>query len=417
MNGKKTGQVLAALNFMILMAALGASDSLRGIFAPAFQEHFSLNASSLSLIIVVSYIGNLIFLCFGGQILDAYPKKKVTLSVIALWMGALILYLTTDHFILLLVGMFFSMGASTLLNTTVNILTPALFVTAPGMMVNIFFFVQGIGTSGSQNLAGRAAGSYQAFRMVNLILLVMGIISFLLLLKVEVPDDREKTGSKTKKNGREKKDGKAKTSGGENKVPWTDIMKADGFWMLVLIFGLYFVAEHGILNWLVSYGTESLGLTSAKAAFYLSLFFGGMTVGRLVFAPAVSRFGAFKSILFFGGAGTLLFTAGILSGTGGLWMLSLSGLAMSILYPTLVFMINYIFPANMLGGALGMVISVATLFDIGFNFLFGRLIDRIGFSVSFLIIPACMVGFYISYLVFYRRYKALQKSNVRGEHE
>lgn len=44
--------------------------------------------------------------------------------------------------------MFLALGASTLLNTTVNILTPAVFCYA-GLMVNVLF-IQGIGTSGSQ---------------------------------------------------------------------------------------------------------------------------------------------------------------------------------------------------------------------------------------------------------------------------
>ena len=124
MEHRRVGELRAAAGFMILMAGLGVSDSLRGIFAPVFQQHFTLNASGLSVIIMVSYLGNLVFLSLGGQMMDRFDRKKTTMAVLLLWMAALVVYVVSDHFLLLLVSVFFAMGASTLLNTTVNLLTP-----------------------------------------------------------------------------------------------------------------------------------------------------------------------------------------------------------------------------------------------------------------------------------------------------
>lgn len=390
MEKKKSGHILIAINFMILMAALGASDSLRGIFAPALQEHFSLNAMELSMIIMVSYVGNLVFLCFGGKALDKYNRKKASMCVTVIWIAALLLYVFTDNYYCLLAGMFFAMGTSTLLNTTINILTPTIFMTAPGMMVNIFFFVQGIGTSGSQKLAGTVAGSYEAFKTVNFVLAAMGLISLFLLWKADIPDVRQQNETGSIPDEKEGSFGKA--------------MKREGFWLLVLIFGLYFIGEHGIMNWLVSYGTNALGMEPAEAATYLSAFYGGITVGRLLLSPVVAKAGAFRSIRMFGGVGTVLFVLGLLLGGRGLWMLSLSGLAISIIYPTLVYLVRYLYPVQMLGVGLGAVISIATLFDIGFNVLFGRMIDLAGYQTSFLVIPISMAGFYVCYLIFAGKY-------------
>ena len=393
MEKRKSGRILVAINFMILMAALGASDSLRGIFAPAFQEHFSLSAMELSVIIMVSYVGNLVFLCLGGKVLDKYNRKLAAMGVTVIWMAALLLYVFTDNYYCLLVGMFFAMGTSTLLNTAINILTPAIFMTAPGMMVNIFFFVQGIGTSGSQKLAGSVAGNYGAFKAVNLLLAAMGLISLILLWRADIPDVRAWDSGETVEDSE---------NGG--KTAFLDAVKRKGFWLLVLIFGLYFIGEHGIMNWLVSYGTGALGMETSRAAAYLSGFYGGMTVGRLLFAPVVTKAGAFRSIRWFGGVGTALFVLGLVPGGPGRWLLSLSGLAVSIIYPTLVDLVRYIYPVHMLGAGLGAVISTATLFDIGFNVLFGRMIDVVGYGTSFLVIPLCMAGFYICYLFFAGKY-------------
>lgn len=383
MERKKPSRVFIAAEFMILMAALGAGDSLRGVFAPAFQRHFTLNATELSVIIMVSYLGNLCFLCLGGRALDRFNRKKVVVGLTAVWIGALLLFGFADNRLCLLAGMFLAMGSSTLLNTAVTILTPSVFVTNPGMMVNIFFFIQGTGTSLSQNIAGRGADSYRVFRLVSVLLAVMGAVSLLFLWRTGIP-------------GREadRQTGKPKT------VSYKTVIHRKGFGLLVLMFGCYFIAEHGIMNWLVSYGTNALKISPAKGAMYLSGFYGGITVGRLLLAPVVAKAGAFKSIRWFGGLGTVLFVLGILLRGRGLVLLSLSGLAVSVVYPTLVYLVRYFYPAEMLGTGLGMVISGATLFDVGFNVLFGRMIDVWGYRNSFLVLPLCMAGFYCCYLIF-----------------
>jgi len=42
------------------------------------------------------------------------------------------------------------------------------------------------------------------------------------------------------------------------------------------------------------------------------------------------------------------------------------------------------------------------LFDIGFNLVFGKLVDNVGFTYSILILPVSMIVFY---LLFYRLYR------------
>lgn len=118
---------IAFLCFAFLMAGLGANDALRGIFAPVFQNRYDLSGSQLSLIVTISYVGNLLFLSIGGKLLDLFPRKNVAMAVTAVWAGAVLINLVTDSYMWILVSMFLALGASTLLNTTVNILTPAVF--------------------------------------------------------------------------------------------------------------------------------------------------------------------------------------------------------------------------------------------------------------------------------------------------
>ena len=236
MNKEKNIRWIPVLCFGVLMLGLGSSDSLRGIFSPVFQEHYSVGGRGLSMMVVISYVGNLLFLSVGGKMMDTFDRKKVAMGMLGIWMAAVLLNVLTDSYPMILLSMFLALGASTMLNTTVNLLTPMVCAGYAGMMVNIFFFIQGIGTSGSQFLLGRFAFSYDGWKMINGVLFAVGLVSLGLFAMVNLKPEKEKT--------------KPKTS--QKKKP-QDMPGASIFWLLVLMMGFYFIGEHGIMNWMLTY--------------------------------------------------------------------------------------------------------------------------------------------------------------------
>lgn len=372
--------IVIFIGFMICMIVMGASDSMRGVFGGVFQEHFSLTTTQVSTIVTVSYIGNLVFLLLGGNILDRFEKKKVFLSVVGIWMCGATVFVATDNYMMLLVGMFLCMGASTLINTTINLLVPLVFAGAPSLIVNVLFFTQGIGTSTSQNLVGRYAEDISAWHLVNVVLLVIIAIGIVAVCFSKLPNP------KTEKQ----------------EVSYRRIIKHPAFLYLILIFGFYFIAEHGILNWFLAYCTSELGMNNESAAVYLSMFFGGMTIGRLVFAPVVQKLGVLKSIMLFGGVSTIIYSIGIAGGKHTVALLSMTGCMLSIVYPTLVLMIQKYYEKDCIATATGVIISIATIFDIVFNMLFGVITDIIGIRFAFYVLLMSMIMFYVVFLFFRR---------------
>lgn len=383
MNKEKNIRWIPVLCFGVLMLGLGSSDSLRGIFSPVFQEHYSVGGKGLSMMVVISYVGNLLFLSVGGKMMDTFDRKKVAMGMLGIWMAAVLLNVLTDSYPMILLSMFLALGASTMLNTTVNLLTPMVCAGYAGMMVNIFFFIQGIGTSGSQFLLGRFAFSYDGWKMINGVLFAVGLVSLVLFAMVNLKPEKIKPKTIQKKKPQ-------------------DMPGASIFWLLVLMMGFYFIGEHGIMNWMLTYCMNALQMPSHTASTYLSIFWGGMTVGRLVFAPVVQKLGVRKSLKYFGGAGTVLFVAGVLSGSKGVILLSSSGLLISILYPTMVLFFQQIYPVSVVATKTGAIISAATIADIVFNAGFGALSDSMGIQISFLILPVCMVLYYCFYLLLLR---------------
>lgn len=388
-SNKQTNRLTFAA-FVVLMVGLGSSDSLRGIFSTIFQQHFALSATQLGLIVTVSYIGNLVFLLVGGNLSARFAKKRVLQVLMLIWMAALALFALTDSYPVLLVAMALVMGSSTLLNTTMNLITPLLFTAAPGFFVNFLFFTQGIGTSGSQFFLGSMADGFPFWQYTNLGLLVLGVAAFGMLLFCQVPEEPAVApGALPRAEGR-------LTDRLGVVVPF------------VLVFGFYFIAEHGVMNWLVAYGTTGLEMTQAAASRYLSVFYGGVMLGRLVLSPLVDKLGVIRSMQLFGVISGVLYVAGSLGGAALMPLWAASGFFLSILYPTLVMSIRLYFPAQQVSGAAGTIISIASLADILFNVGFGRLVDLAGYRLSICVLPVSMVLFLITFLLFTRKCRPLK---------
>lgn len=385
---KKWSSRLTFFAFVVLMVGLGSNDSLRGIFSTIFQEHFSLTTTQLGLIVTASYIGNLVFLLVGGNLSTRFSKKRVLQVLILIWMAALALFAFTSNYTVLLIGMALALGSSTLLNTTMNLITPLLFATAPGFFVNFLFFTQEIGTSGSQYILGSHADGFAFWQHTNLVLLILGAVAFVLLLFCNVPEEAAAPA-----------DAPAQKGG----YDWRIIVP------YVLVFGFYFIAEHGVMNWMVAYGVDGLGLPQASAAKYLSVFFGGMMIGRLCLSPRVDKLGALKSLAAFGGVSCVLYLIGSLGGAVTMPVWAISGLSFSILYPTLVMSIRLYFPAQQVSGAAGTILSIASLADILFNVGFGKLVDMTGYAVSIRVLPLSVLAFFIVFMLFTKFCKPTQK--------
>ena len=385
--------ILFYIAFALMMLGLGCSDALRGVFAPIFQSHFELNASRLSLIVTISYFGNFIFMLLGSRLADEFGVRKVFITSMICWMAAMGLYVLTDNYWALVIGVFFAMGGSTLLNMLLNIMSPILFL-APATIVNTLFFVQGIGTTFAQGFIGSVASSFSHWKLVNSVMIGMGIVSLLIFISL----------SKNEQGLKKKEIKEVKT-----KISYGQIIGKPVFWLFVLIFGFYFVAEHGIMNWMNIYCQDWLKMEASQASIMPTLFFGGIMIGRLILAPMVSKVGVQKSLLYCLTVGTILFVITMVIKGPALYLLLFAGLGFSIIYPTMTICIQLYFPKDSMTTASGTILAVATLFDIGFNAVFGILIDSLGYGISMMILPVCAIFCLLVYFFLMKRFKPIRQ--------
>lgn len=409
----KSTQIALYVILAILMMALGASDALRGVFAPIFEEHFALSASDLSLIITISYIGNLVFMLLGTRIADSFGLRSVFIVTMLLWMAALASYLVTDNFILLLIGMFFAMGASTLLNIMLNLMSPFLFA-APGMILNTLFFTQGIGTTSAQSVISASVEDFVDWRLVNGTLLVLGaiaVVSFAFLSRGIAGLSRAQKADAAASGHNPQAAGQVSAP----QVSYAEIIKAPAFWFLFLIFGFYFVAEHGIMNWVNIYLIRGKGLSAAEAAVFPSLFFGSMTLGRLILSKLVDKMGIMGSLRLCFISGTVVYVISFVVGGNAYYLFGLSGFLLSIIYPTTMLAVQLYFPAYNAATATGVIMAVATLFDIAFNAVFGAIIEAVGYDLAMSLMPIAMVCGMVCFVIFERMRSLRLRDSVGGK--
>jgi fucose permease len=301
-------------------------------------------------------------------------------------MAALLCYIFTESYPVLLIAMIFSLGASTMLSTSLNVVTPLLFV-SPALYINLFNFTNGMGIFSAQNIGGRVASSMKGWHGFNLVLLCLGVIGLVILSRIRFPKQeiQKSTGIR----------GTIRSYG--------SVFRNPACKYLICICGFYAIAEHGIQNWMVTYGSEYLGYTRTRASLYLSIFFGGITLGRLIFAPLVQKLGPAKSVTLFTGIGMVLYTVGIFLERAGIVPLLLSGLAFSIQWPTIVLTIGTYYPKSQNGIAVGMITSLATIFDVIFNAGFGTLVERLGFSIGFKLLPIAAIALFLLFVIMRKR--------------
>lgn len=364
----------------LLMIILGASDSLRGIFSPLFISEFGFSVTEVGIIVSVSYLGNLTCLLLGGVILDRIGKKKAfVIFILSLALSEAVL-LSGRNYALLLIGFFLTLGISTMLNTAINLISNEFSVEKGLMFLNILFFLQGIGTVSSQFILTRYSTSIKAWNITLLSFIMVLLPLSFLFLKTEFSMEKKK---------------KEETIGVHiGRKTYSLLLPA------LLSLAFYLIAEHGVTNYIMLYGTEYLDKTKETVGTALTLYSSGIMSGRLLLSPLIGKTGR-KRMLLMSMALTFLslffvFTFDLLN------LLFLTGFFCSIIYPTLVNSFKSYVPEKIEARTTTLMISAASLFDISFNALFGAAITSFGYGRSMKVIAASSFISLVFYIILLR---------------
>ncbi len=163
---------------------------------------------------------------------------------------------------------------------------------------------------------------------------------------------------------------------------------------------LYVAAELGTSTWMVEFlqktKAQSVAMTSSL---FLSLFFGMMTVGRFVGSFVVERVGYLKSMVFASFGAILCVAVGTFGPASLAFVLPVSGLCYSIVFPTLTATVSELHQENT-GTILGLLFTFSGLGGMLGPWLIGVLSDwttiRTGFGmITLFCVVVCITLFWL----------------------
>jgi fucose permease len=368
MNKELNHKLLVVLAFG-MMLVFGIVMNLRSPVNPLIKSDYNLAHSQLALVMVFYSLGGSIASFFGGFLIEKFGLKKV------LWAGLVVAALgllgvnwVANFYMLFSIMLVVGVGFG-ILNVSGNSLASRIFTEDKGRMMNLFHVFFGIG--------GVVASLYAA-KVLNLgfgwektyVFMVVGLgVLFLFSTLCSLPQGEKK----------------------EDRGEAGDLIKKPTVIIFIVMFFFHVGAEVGLGSWLGVYLDEVQGRSPEEISFYVFWYFAFFSVGRFLASRIVEKVGYLKLVLITSGAAIITILAGLIGPASFAFSFSLTGLVISINFPTMQASMFEVFNKNV-SPIVGLTLMAGGLGNVFLgNWLAGLVNDLVGIELGF--------GIFILYLL------------------
>lgn len=375
--------ILAVLYFLI-----GFVTVLNDTLVPFFKQGFSLSYAESSLVQFYFFLTYGLISIPAGRIVEKLSyKTSMVLGFAIAGVGALLFLPASRYheYALFLLALFIVAIGIVLLQVAAN---PYITVMGkPETAASRLTLIQGVGSIGTtlapifgaHFVLSKMDSSIQSSEILVKPYVLLGIVLFFISLivfflkmpKIETPKKVEEVYS-------EKKD----------KVLSFTLFKHRNLKFGVIALFLYVGAEVSIGTFLTNYIADRLSISDHSANFYLSLYWGGMLVGRFVGAYFLKYFASNRILTVISIVAIFLIIMSL--STGGyisVWMMVCVGLCNSIMFAT-IFSLAVNGLGSMTTRASGLL-STAIVGGAFIPYLQGLVLDRFTWEVAFIIPVFC----------------------------
>jgi len=361
MNALKDNKFLYIIAFGA-MFMMGYVDGMRGPLIPYIRSTFGVNYSSIGVMLLMANLGYLIASFLGGIFCDKVGQKKVAVfGFICVFSGILGIYLSFSFGLFLFMMALLNIGMGSIEMST-NSLISIIVLKKQALIMSLLHFFYGAGASIGPRYSGLLLSINIEWQRIYFYSLVLVALLLIYLIVVRYPQGR--------------------SSGHRNKLPFSSIIGDRKVLLFGAFIGFYYSTELGVANWLVNYLNVIHNMEELESSFYLSLFFGLFTLGRLFGGFVVEKIGYVNSIISFMVVSMLLFGGGIILGRQYVFLISFCGLSFSIVFPTTVTVILNEFKVST-SSVLGFIITMGSAISMASNWLIGKLNDLLGVRAGF----------------------------------
>jgi MFS transporter, FHS family, glucose/mannose:H+ symporter len=365
----------------------GFSDNLKGATIPAFLRDLDFSYSMGGSILLGVYIGFLIATLATGILADIAGNKTVLVIAGVCLAGGIIGFSSFSTFWPLALSMLvlgLGLGA---IELGANNIIVELHAAQKARYLNLMSVLHGMGSMTAPLYAGFLLAGGFSWRLVyqGALVLVVIMLVYTVLAKYPRVVEQKIQSISLKKLAR-------------------IAFKGYTVWYYFLI-AIYVSTEIGIASWIVEFLQTQKGLEIGLSTQMLSLYFGLMMAGRFAGSFLVERVGYLKIMLLVSLAAFASIAIGIFGPDELFFFLPLSGLFLSIIFPTVTAAVSDQHTENQ-GAILGLLFTFAGIGGMAGPWLVGVSADlfglQLGFSLS-LFFCALMIATLVILLVGQRR--------------
>ena len=307
---------VTAIAFLCLFL-LGLIDNLKGTTLPPLLAELNFNDAQGGAILLWSYLGFLAAALLVGMLSDLAGNRAVVLAAAVCLLLGIGGYSTAQQFGWLAAAMALLGVGLGGIDMAGNLLIVAYYTRNKGRYLNLMAFFHGVSSTIAPYYAGLLLTAGLSWRQIYQypMIVVGGLLAMGLLAPFPKPEVQQKSGIDFRAIGK--------------------ILLHPGMGWFFALMILYVSSELGVASWIVAYlqRIHDLGVTESAGA--LSLYFAGLMVGRLLGTVFVERLGYLRSILIMAVGSTIVLWIGLLGPGMAYWLLPLSGLFFSIIFPTI----------------------------------------------------------------------------------
>jgi fucose permease len=397
----KTYSKLWVAYLFFFMTILGITENIRSVCINLFKQDLQLNDQSLSGLMMVGTFGSVVFQFIGGFLIDRIGYRKIYhLSCIACALPLLLIHQLNGyaHF---LIFFFILHSGFTLFSLATNATVPRMGDHA-SILLNITHGCYGLGAMFSPLLTdfflARQRPWQEIYWYLSFVYLLLWFLLFLVgnrgiqYFSRDLQSDSE--------NPKATQNPKASL--------WQFL--TDPFvWLFGLLFGSAIASEVATSSWLMNYLSKE-NIDQKTGSQYLLLFFGLFTFGRLIGGFWVKKIGEIKAVFFAMILSMSFLILGIQAKSEYKYLIAVSGLFFSVIFPTLVMVLNQFFHQHK-AHILGIVASTALMIYLCFNGVIGYVNDHFSHTIAFYLLPCSMMIALCCFLVVVYHLKQQSASN------
>jgi FHS family glucose/mannose:H+ symporter-like MFS transporter len=342
----------------------GFVDNLKGPTLPTLLDDLDFSYSVGGTILLGSYFGFLVATLLTGPLSDIAGKKVIIFVACACLFVGMIGYSLFSLFWTLTLAMIvlgLGMGA---LEVGGNLIIVDLHPRNRGRYLNLLAFFHGIGSMLVPLYAGQLLDAGVSWRSIYQSGVLIVMLLFVYFLRVKYP--QAATSAKNKLDL--KKLGRSAVAG--------DMV------LYYVAIAIYVAAEIGLASWLVEFLQQAKSQSVTLSTLFLSLFFGAITVGRFMGSFFVERVGYHKSVLIASAASVLCVTIGTFAPSALAFLIPLTGLFFSIIFPTITAAVSDLHQENV-GTILGLLFTFGGIGGMLGPWTIGVFSDRLGIQLGF----------------------------------